>query len=34
MICMNENKFMNKYNIIFDTDIGNSWDDQFALIKK
>lgn len=23
---------MNKRNIILDTDIGNSWDDQFALV--
>jgi len=23
---------VNKYNIILDTDIGNSWDDQFALV--
>lgn len=21
-----------KYNVILDTDIGNSWDDQFALV--
>ena len=24
-------KLNEKYNIILDTDIGNSWDDQFAL---
>ena len=26
-----EEKLKDKYNVILDTDIGNSWDDQFAL---